>query len=68
MERDDAKGELVRIDQGRIRAELGDLVRGTVEETLNGLLEAEGDWAGAGDRAGSVGKGSDHRPKGRSHR
>jgi transposase-like protein len=44
MEHDEEEkgvGELVRIDQGKIRAELGELVRGTVEETLNGLLEAE---------------------------
>ena len=41
MDQDEEKGgELVRIDQGKIRAELGELVRGTVEETLNGLLEA----------------------------
>ena len=31
MEQDEEKGgELVRIDQGKIRAELGELVRGTV--------------------------------------
>jgi putative transposase len=44
MERDGEEkdvGQIVRIDQGKIRAELGELVRGTVEETLNGLLEAE---------------------------
>jgi transposase-like protein len=31
----------VRIDDERIRDHLGQIVRGTVEETLNGLLEAE---------------------------
>ena len=44
MERDEEEkgvGQIVRIDEGKIRAELGELVRGTVEETLNGLLEAE---------------------------
>lgn len=34
-------GQVVKIDEGRIRDHLGELVRGTVEETLNGLLEAE---------------------------
>lgn len=38
---EEKKGEIIQIDQGKIRAELGELVRGTVEETLNGLLEAE---------------------------
>jgi len=32
---------VVRIDDERIRDYLGQIVRGTVEETLNGLLEAE---------------------------
>jgi putative transposase len=32
---------VVRIDDERIRDHLGQIVRGTVEETLNGLLEAE---------------------------
>jgi transposase-like protein len=36
-------GQVVKIDEGRIRDHLGELVRGTVEETLNGLLEAEAD-------------------------
>jgi transposase-like protein len=34
-------GNVVRIDDERIRDHLGQIVRGTVEETLNGLLEAE---------------------------
>jgi putative transposase len=34
---------VVRIDDERIRDHLGQIVRGTVEETLNGLLEAEAD-------------------------
>ena len=44
MKREDVEkgmGEIVRIDEGKIRSELGELVRGTVEETLNGLLDAE---------------------------
>jgi putative transposase len=32
---------VVRIDDERIRDHLGQIVRGTVEETLNGMLEAE---------------------------
>jgi transposase-like protein len=33
----------VQIDEGRIRAHLGELVGGAVEETLNNLLDAEAD-------------------------
>jgi transposase-like protein len=42
-------GEVIRIDEGRIRAHLGEMVRGTVEEALNALLDAEADrLCGAG--------------------
>lgn len=34
---------MVRIDDERIRDHLGQIVRGTVEETLNSLLEAGAD-------------------------
>lgn len=34
-------GPVVQIDEGRIKEHLGELVRGSVEETLNALLEAE---------------------------
>jgi transposase-like protein len=34
-------GKVVKIDEGKIKDHLGEMVRGTVEETLNGLLEAE---------------------------
>ena len=34
-------GKVVSIDESRIREHLGEIVRGTVEETLNGLLDAE---------------------------
>lgn len=34
-------GNVVQIDDKRIHDHLGELVRGTVEETLNGLLDAE---------------------------
>ena len=42
---DDSKklGNVVQIDEGRIRDHLGELVRGTVEETLNAMLDAEAD-------------------------
>ena len=33
--------KVVSIDEGRIRDHLGELVRGTVEETLNAMLDAE---------------------------
>jgi transposase-like protein len=36
-------GQVVQIDEKRISDHLGELVRGTVEETLNGLLDAEAD-------------------------
>ncbi len=36
-------GEVVSIDEAKIHDHLGELVRGTVEETLNAMLEAEAD-------------------------
>ena len=36
-------GQLIQIDETRIRDHLGEMVRGTVEETLNALLDAEAD-------------------------
>lgn len=36
-------GNIVRIDEEKTRDYLGEMVRGTVEETLNALLEAEAD-------------------------
>lgn len=36
-------GKVVHIDEGRIHDHLGELVRGTVEETLNAMLDAEAD-------------------------
>jgi putative transposase len=35
--------KVIRIDESEIRGHLDEMVRGTVEETLNGLLEAEAD-------------------------
>jgi transposase-like protein len=36
-------GKVVQIDEARIQDHLGELVRGTVEETLNSMLDAEAD-------------------------
>ncbi|HKJ22739.1 MAG TPA: IS256 family transposase [Gammaproteobacteria bacterium] len=36
-------GRVIEIDEARIRDHLGELVRGSVEETLNALLDAEAD-------------------------
>jgi putative transposase len=36
-------GKVIQIDENQIRAHLGELVRGSVEETLNQLLDAEAD-------------------------
>lgn len=44
MQHDSKKlGKVVHIDEGRIQDHLGELVRGTVEETLNTMLDAEAD-------------------------
>ena len=40
-----AMGQVIQIDEARIRDHLGEMVRGTVEETLNALLDAEADRA-----------------------
>jgi hypothetical protein len=36
-------GQVIQIDEARIRDHLGEMVRGTVEETLNATLDAEAD-------------------------
>ena len=36
-------GKVIQIDETQIRDHLGELVRGTVEATLNKLLDAEAD-------------------------
>src|SRR5256714_13618021 len=42
-------GQVIQIDEARIKDHLGELVRGTVEETLNAMLDAEADrLCGAG--------------------
>ena len=40
-------GQVIQIDEARIRDHLGEMVRGTVEETLNAMLDAEADLANA---------------------
>ena len=40
-----AMGQVIQIDEARILDHLGEMVRGTVEETLNELLHAEADRA-----------------------
>ena len=39
----ESMGQVIRIDEGRIRDHLGEMVRGTVEEALNAMLDAEAD-------------------------
>jgi len=42
-------GQVIQIDEARIRDHLGEMVRGTVEETLNAMLDAGADQlCGAG--------------------
>ena len=46
-------GQVIQIDEARIRDHLGEIVRGTVEETLNAMLDAEADQlCGAGTTYG----------------
>ena len=52
-----AMGKVIQIDEARIRDHLGEMVRGTVEETLNALLDAEADrLCGAGRYERSQGR------------
>ena len=41
--KDRPMGQVIKIDEARIKDHLGEMVRGTVEETLNALLDAEAD-------------------------
>jgi putative transposase len=45
MEEDTATGlkDAIRVDQGQLRGHIDEVVRSSVEETLNGLLQAEAD-------------------------
>jgi len=48
-EKGEVMGQVIQIDEARIKDHLGEMVRGTVEETLNALLDAEADrLCGAG--------------------
>ena len=38
-----ALGKVIQIDEGKIKEHLSEIVRGSVEETLNGLLDLEAD-------------------------
>jgi len=49
MSDEETMGQVFKIDEARIRDHLGKMVRGTVEETLNAMLDAEADQlCGAG--------------------
>ncbi|HWU43305.1 MAG TPA: IS256 family transposase, partial [Bdellovibrio sp.] len=49
MNDEETMGQVIKIDEARIRDHLGEMVRGTVEETLNAMLDAEADQlCGAG--------------------
>jgi transposase-like protein len=37
------RGKIIQIDEGQVRSHLSELVRGSVEETLNTMLQAEAD-------------------------
>jgi transposase-like protein len=56
-EKDAGMGQVIRIDEARIRDHLGEMVRGTVEEALNAMLDAEADQlCGAGRYERSEGR------------
>lgn len=39
----DGLGQVIQIDEGQVHGHFDEMVRSTVEETLNGLLDAEAD-------------------------
>jgi putative transposase len=43
MSEEGGMGQVIQIDESRIRDHLGAMVRGTVEKTLNAMLDAEAD-------------------------
>ena len=43
MNQEGSQGRIIRIDEGLVKQELGEVVRETVEETLNRMLDAEAD-------------------------
>ena len=50
----ESMGQVIRIDEGRIRDHLGEMVRGTVEEALNAMLDAEADRLCGAERCGAT--------------
>lgn len=49
MNQEGSQAKIIKIDEGLVKRELSDIVRDTVEETLNKLLDAEADQlCGAG--------------------
>jgi len=40
MNQEGSQEKIIRIDEGLVKRELSEIVRGTVEETLNKLLDA----------------------------
>ena len=42
-EKPTAMGQVIQIDEARIKDHLGEMVRGTVEEALNAMLDTEAD-------------------------
>jgi len=38
------RGKIIQIDEEQVKEHLGEIVRGTVQETLNKLLDEEADW------------------------
>jgi putative transposase len=47
-------GQVIQIDEARIRDHLGEMVRGTVEEALNAMLDAEADRLSIADQNGAT--------------
>ena len=47
---DGAMGQVIQIDEGRTRDHLGEMVRGTVEDALNAMLDAQADRLCGADR------------------
>ena len=59
MSDENPMGQVIQIDEARIRDHLGELVRGTVEETLNAMLDAEASSSavpGAAERSQLAGR------------
>src|SRR5262245_19233415 len=71
MEKDDstpnvAKGKVLQIDEGQVRAHLSEIVRGSVEETLNALLQKAPTATPSGAKGRAVSQSMSPQ-RGRSH-